>query len=99
MTAGLRIFISYRSKDANEVRAVVDVLRAHGVDVWFAEYDVLSRDYDDFEAELDQQILKAIAGCTHGVVFLVYTAYDEEVGDEVERIEALPCRRCAEEAR
>jgi tetratricopeptide (TPR) repeat protein len=69
MTAGLRIFISYRSKDANEVRAVVDVLRAHGVDVWFAEYDVLSRDYDDFEAELDQQILKAIASCTHGVVF------------------------------
>jgi hypothetical protein len=37
--------------------------------------------------------------CTDGVVFLVYTAYDEEVGEEVERVEALPCRRCAEEAR
>lgn len=32
--------------------------------------------------------------CTDGVVFLVYTAHDEEVGDEVERIEAIPCRRC-----
>jgi len=35
--------------------------------------------------------------CYDGVVYLTYTAYDEAVGDEVERIEALPCRRCAEE--
>jgi hypothetical protein len=34
--------------------------------------------------------------CTEGVVYLTYTAYDEEVGDEVERIEVVPCRRCAE---
>jgi hypothetical protein len=34
--------------------------------------------------------------CTEGLVFLTYTGYDEEVGDEVERIEAVPCRRCAE---
>jgi hypothetical protein len=27
---------------------------------------------------------------------MTYTAFDEEVGDEVERIEALPCRRCYE---
>jgi hypothetical protein len=26
-------------------------------------------------------------------------AFDEQMGEEVERIEALPCRRCAEEAR
>ena len=37
--------------------------------------------------------------CYDGLVFLTYTAFDEEVGDKVERIEALPCRRCAEEAR
>jgi hypothetical protein len=36
--------------------------------------------------------------CTEGVVYLTYTAYDEEVGDEVEWIEAVPCRRCALEA-
>jgi hypothetical protein len=29
-------------------------------------------------------------------VFLSYTVFDEEVGDEVEHIEAIPCRRCAE---
>jgi hypothetical protein len=35
--------------------------------------------------------------CTDGVVYMTYTAFDEAVGDEVERIEAIPCRRCAEE--
>jgi hypothetical protein len=37
--------------------------------------------------------------CLNGYVFLGYTAVDEETGEEVERVEALPCRRCAEEAR
>jgi hypothetical protein len=37
--------------------------------------------------------------CTEGLVYLTYTAYDDEVGEEVERIESIPCRRCAEEAR
>jgi hypothetical protein len=36
--------------------------------------------------------------CWHGLVFLTYTVFDEEAGEEVEHIEALPCRRCAEEA-
>jgi len=34
----------------------------------------------------------------NGYVYLGYTAVDEETGEEVERVEALPCRRCAEEA-
>jgi hypothetical protein len=37
--------------------------------------------------------------CLNGYIYLGYTAIDEQTGDEVERIEALPCRRCAEEAR
>jgi hypothetical protein len=36
--------------------------------------------------------------CTDGLVFLTYTVFDEGVGEEVERFEALPCRRCTEEA-
>jgi hypothetical protein len=36
--------------------------------------------------------------CLDGYVYLGYTALDEESGEEVERVEALPCRRCAEEA-
>jgi len=31
-------------------------------------------------------------------VFLSYTVFDEESGEEVEELEALPCRRCIEEA-
>jgi hypothetical protein len=34
--------------------------------------------------------------CTDGLVFLTYTAYDEDVGDEVERLEVIPCRRCVD---
>jgi hypothetical protein len=32
--------------------------------------------------------------CLNGYVYLGYTAFDEETGEEVERVEALPCRRC-----
>ena len=37
--------------------------------------------------------------CLNGYIYLSYTAFDEQTGEEIERIEALPCRRCAEEAR
>jgi hypothetical protein len=33
--------------------------------------------------------------CTDGVVFLTYTVFDEAVDEEVERLEVVPCRRCA----
>jgi hypothetical protein len=33
--------------------------------------------------------------CTDGLVFLSYTVFDEAVGEEVERLEVVPCRRCA----
>jgi hypothetical protein len=34
--------------------------------------------------------------CTDGLVFLTYTVFDGAVGEEVERLEVVPCRRCAE---
>jgi hypothetical protein len=34
--------------------------------------------------------------CLNGYVYLGYTAVDEETGEETERVEALPCRRCIE---
>jgi hypothetical protein len=36
--------------------------------------------------------------CLNGYIYLGYTALDEDTGEEVERVEALPCRRCASEA-
>jgi len=34
--------------------------------------------------------------CTDGQVFLTYTVFDEEIGDEVECLEVVPCRRCVD---
>lgn len=34
--------------------------------------------------------------CLDGFVYLGYTDVDEETGEEIERVEALPCRRCVE---
>ncbi len=34
--------------------------------------------------------------CADGLVFLTYTDFDEAVGEEVERLEVVPCRRCAD---
>jgi hypothetical protein len=36
--------------------------------------------------------------CYDGLVYLTYTALDEEIGEEVEVVEAVQCRRCASEA-
>ena len=63
-----KVFVSYRSTDANEVRPIVEVLRAHGVQVWFAEYEVLAGNYEDFEAALDAELERAISSCTHAMV-------------------------------
>jgi hypothetical protein len=32
--------------------------------------------------------------CYGGIVYLTYTVFDEAVGEEVERIEVIPSRRC-----
>ena len=35
--------------------------------------------------------------CTDGLVFLTYNVFEEAVGEEVECLEVVPCRRFAEE--
>jgi hypothetical protein len=32
----------------------------------------------------------------NGFVYMGYTVHDEEIGDEAEKLEVIPCRRCAE---
>jgi hypothetical protein len=34
--------------------------------------------------------------CWRGLVFLGYSVFDEEIGEEVEQIEIVPCRRCGD---
>jgi len=36
-----KVFISYSSKNARRARRLAEVLRNHGIDVWFAEWDLL----------------------------------------------------------
>jgi hypothetical protein len=54
-----------------------------------------TEEHDD-TVEAHYSCLERPHACTDGLVFLTYTVYDEEVGDEVERLEAVPCRRCAD---
>lgn len=58
-------FISYKSEDANVVRRVAERLIAGGFRVWFAEYEVLLRNFDEF---LDA-IQKGTQNCTFGLLF------------------------------
>jgi hypothetical protein len=43
--------------------------------------------------------LESPHACTDGVVYLGHLVEDPGTGEEVEVLEAVPCRRCAEEAR
>lgn len=87
--AGPKIFVSYRSLDANNVRAVVDVLRAHDLDVWFAEYEVLAADYDEFEADVNRGIREAVESCSHGIAFTNENwAKSSYCREEIERLVA-----------
>jgi hypothetical protein len=52
---------------------------------------------DPFHAVANAQDERPHA-CLNGYVYLGYTVLYEETGEEVERVEALPCRRCASEA-
>ncbi len=50
------LFISYKSQDANTVRAVAERLSAGGVRVWCAEYQVLLSNYDNFLSAIDRGV-------------------------------------------
>jgi hypothetical protein len=52
-------------------------------------------DHDD-PVEAHYASLERPHACTDGLVFLTYTVFDETVGEEVERLEVVPCRRCAD---
>jgi hypothetical protein len=50
------LFVSYKSQNANEVRRVVECLIAAGTRVWFAEYHVLTGNFERFQEEIDRGI-------------------------------------------
>lgn len=50
------VFISYKSSNSSEVRAVAEKLIAKGIQVWFAEYQVLLENYENFQDAIDAGI-------------------------------------------
>jgi len=40
-----------------------------GVEVWFAEYEVLTGNYESFEEELNESLEEALENCTHAILF------------------------------
>ncbi len=59
------LFISYKSHNADVAREVADALLANGVNVWFAEYQVLFGNYDDFQKAVNEGIDRA----SHALLF------------------------------
>jgi TIR domain len=60
------LFLSYKSEDANVVRAVADWLSAAGVSVWFDEYTILLRGREGFDAAIRR-------GATHSAGAVAFT--------------------------
>lgn len=63
------VFVSYKSENANQARAVADFLTSRGLRVWFAEYEIRSDIY-----ESDVAIQAAVdRGIAHSSFFLLFT--------------------------
>ncbi len=50
------VFISYKSEDVEIARRVANQLMASGLKVWFAEYQVLLQNYDQFQEAINHGI-------------------------------------------
>ncbi len=53
------VFVSYRSGDAQIVRDIVESMIESGLKVWFAEYEIVIDNYDEFQLQIDQGIRKS----------------------------------------
>jgi hypothetical protein len=56
-----------------------------------------TEDHDD-TVEAHYACLERAHSCREGVVYVGHLVVDPGTGEEVERIEAVPCRRCAASA-
>ena len=63
-----KVFLSYGGEDAVIARTIAAQLQAHGVETWFAEWDLFAGD------SLRQKIDDGIAKCSHFVALLTRTS-------------------------
>ena len=86
-------FFSYKSENANEVRHIAERLMAAGYRVWFAEYEVVLRNYEEFQRE----IRKGTQNCSFAILFTTKSySQSKHCCDEVtwlkQRLEKEPWR-------
>ena len=60
--------------------------------------EALDAHYSGLERLEALAILKGPHACMNGLVYIGHMAVDPETGEEVEVVEAVPCRRCADRA-
>lgn len=61
----VKLFMSYKSEDAVAVRMISELLRAQGLGVWFAEYNISVEDRNRFQELIDV----AASECDYGICF------------------------------
>lgn len=64
-----QVFISYKSENVNDVRLIIEELIGRNVPVWFAEYEVLANNYDNFTEKLNEHIFAAINSSDYWLIF------------------------------
>jgi hypothetical protein len=68
------VFLSYKSEDSDLVRTVAEWLISAGLRVWFAEYQILLHDRDQFQKHIDIGVAKS----KWGIAFTNPTYIDSE---------------------
>jgi len=57
-----QVFLSYKSQDAELVRSVADRLLGSGIDVWFAEYQIIPETWEQFQSQFEYGLANSAMG-------------------------------------
>ena len=64
----MKIFISYKTEDANIARGIAERLLSNGIQVWFAEYEIMLEEYFVDDIETEKAIAKGAQTSTHAIL-------------------------------
>lgn len=64
----MKIFISYKTENANIARGVTERLLSKGIQVWFAEYEIMLEEYFADEEETRKAIANGVKTSTHAIL-------------------------------
>ena len=64
----MKIFISYKTEDANIARGIVERLLSNGIQVWFAEYEIMLEEFFADDKETEKAISNGAKTSTHAIL-------------------------------